>query len=316
MPLSQTQGLCFQSSVTYQGCEEIQIDKIYVNKEHFSLRRPIDLLAASIQDVGLISPILVDEDFGLVSGFHRLEAFRHLGRDKIPAFIKSFKVDGVISELREISRIDENLFRNELSFLEKISAISRRRTLYLQIHPEKKRGGAPGAAGGGKKKVENDSSDFFLEMQTILGKDKRTIQQYLQIDKGLSDKVRESVMNLPQADRQKDLLALSKLDTKDQLSTIENWQKELEADCAPCGINGVDKGQIDIKTKDLRRSLSNFFATLKKRKKTVEAAMSRENYEHAVMMRILDEMELELRESLEECRTHFHKFAEDSQQVS
>ena len=57
-------------------------------------------LAESIEGIGLLHPITVSkhgEWFHLLSGMHRLEAFRKLGRDTIPASIN--QSDPLIEEL-------------------------------------------------------------------------------------------------------------------------------------------------------------------------------------------------------------------------
>ena len=42
-------------------------------------------LAASIQELGLLSPIIVNSNGELIAGAHRLEACKQLGWDDIPA---------------------------------------------------------------------------------------------------------------------------------------------------------------------------------------------------------------------------------------
>lgn len=56
----------------------------------------------------------------LIAGYHRLEACKRLGMDKIQANVR--KVDEVHAELAEI---DENLIRNELTALERCEQLAR-----------------------------------------------------------------------------------------------------------------------------------------------------------------------------------------------
>ena len=112
--------------------------------------RPIDegsvnALASSIADGALLNAITVrrvqksDEACGayeVIAGMHRVEAFRHLGRQTIPAMI--LEVDDLRAELM---LIDENLCRNDLTPAERASAQARRKAIYQQIHPETKNGG-------------------------------------------------------------------------------------------------------------------------------------------------------------------------------
>lgn len=68
-------------------------------------------MATSIQAVGLLHPIVVTPDNQLIAGRRRLEAYRHLGRDDIPA--------RVVRDLDEARRVlaesDENTCRKDLS---------------------------------------------------------------------------------------------------------------------------------------------------------------------------------------------------------
>ena len=66
-------------------------------------------LMQSYEQVGVINPISVDEDYTLIAGAHRLEAAKNLGWTKIEA--KVFNQEDL---QRELIEIDENLIRNEL----------------------------------------------------------------------------------------------------------------------------------------------------------------------------------------------------------
>ena len=70
-------------------------------------------LVESIQNIGLINPISVTPDNVLIAGAHRLEAFKLLGIDEIPAVIMD--LNGIMLELAEI---DENFVRNDLTELQ------------------------------------------------------------------------------------------------------------------------------------------------------------------------------------------------------
>ena len=80
-------------------------------------------LAESIEGIGLLHPITVSrhgEWFHLLSGMHRLEAFRKLGRDTIPASIN--QSDPLIEELIEV---EENLVSSRLTSIDEARFIVR-----------------------------------------------------------------------------------------------------------------------------------------------------------------------------------------------
>jgi len=80
-------------------------------------------LAESIDGIGLLHPITISkhgEWFHLLSGMHRLEAFRKLGRDTIPASIN--QSDPLIEELIEV---EENLVSSRLTSIDEARFIVR-----------------------------------------------------------------------------------------------------------------------------------------------------------------------------------------------
>ena len=107
----------------------------------------VEALADSVAEIGLQNPISVRLSDGgvphLISGLHRLEAFKRLGRNRIPAIIRDLS-----GERRELAEIDENLVRDDLSPSQRAAAISRRKELYEELHPETRQGAAPGAGRG------------------------------------------------------------------------------------------------------------------------------------------------------------------------
>jgi ParB family chromosome partitioning protein len=91
-------------------------------------------LAESINKVGLLNPIIVrevDTDFILVAGLHRLEAFHHLERDTIPAFILPASTTKMEARMAEIA---ENLHRAELTVQERSDQV----TEWINLAKEKR----------------------------------------------------------------------------------------------------------------------------------------------------------------------------------
>ena len=78
----------------------------------------ITALVESIREVGLLNPILITKDRRLISGLHRLAAFKALGRTRIPCIL--LNVSQQEAQLREI---DENLARNDLTLLERAEQV-------------------------------------------------------------------------------------------------------------------------------------------------------------------------------------------------
>jgi len=119
-------------------CQEIDISKIMVkfdNEEEVSDDYRMDELASSIQQYGLLNPILVrtrkDGRYDLLAGKRRLLACKMLGWEKIPAIIRD---DLKEEEARAIS-LTENLQRAEPA---PIIIARNLKKLYDQYHDVKK----------------------------------------------------------------------------------------------------------------------------------------------------------------------------------
>jgi ParB family chromosome partitioning protein len=137
--------------------------------------RPLGDIAAlveSIKEVGLLNPILITQGRRLISGLHRLAAFKALGRRTIPCIILS--VSEQEAQLREI---DENLARNDLTLLERAEHLLRRKQLYEELHPELRNGGDRGNQHIGGKSCQNDKLSFCQTAATLTGQSSRTAQR-------------------------------------------------------------------------------------------------------------------------------------------
>ena len=93
---------------------ELRLDKITVGTRKRALdMAKVEAMADSIQQNGLLQPIVVNADYRLIAGYHRIEACETLGWTEIPVIV--LDIDDLQAKLAEI---DENLIRNELSVLE------------------------------------------------------------------------------------------------------------------------------------------------------------------------------------------------------
>lgn len=63
---------------------EVSIKDIVIGKRHRKHMGDVRSLVTSIEAIGLLQPIVVTPDNKLIAGCRRIEAFKHLGREKIP----------------------------------------------------------------------------------------------------------------------------------------------------------------------------------------------------------------------------------------
>ena len=83
--------------------QNIRIDSIRIGRRMRSLG-DVNALIASIRELGLLNPITVTRERRLVSGHHRIAAFKVLGRRTIPAVVLALGRDEA-----QLCEIDENL---------------------------------------------------------------------------------------------------------------------------------------------------------------------------------------------------------------
>jgi 16S rRNA G966 N2-methylase RsmD len=184
--------------------QNIRIDSIRVGKR---MRRlgDIDALVGSIRELGLLNPITVTRDRRLVSGLHRLAAFKALGRRTIPGVVIDVTRDE--AKLREI---DENLARNDLTLLERAEHLLHRKELYERLHPETRKGGDHGNQHIGGKSRLNDKLSFSHSAATSTGRSSRTVHRLVRIANNLTPKTRKLLRGTDLADNQRALLRLCK----------------------------------------------------------------------------------------------------------
>lgn len=210
--------------------------------------RPIDdkaikALAESIAEAGLLNAITVRkvvksrngqmcDAYEVIAGMHRVKAFRRLERETIPAVV--LDVDDLHAELM---LIDENLCRNDLSAAERAAAQSRRKAIYIQLHPET----AHGAAGRGRPKdrvadsatLSEDHPEaeaakrYTQDAAEKSGHSERTVRQDVQRGEALGDDVLAKVARTS-LDKGEELDALAKLTPEKRGALVEKAAQGLD----------------------------------------------------------------------------------------
>lgn len=208
---------------------DIPVAAISVGQRRRSLE-DVTPLVDSIREVGLLHPIAVVMSNGsyiLSMGAHRLEACRRLGWETIPATILT--VDDLH---RRLAEIDENIARFEMRVLERAEWLSERKSIYLQLHPETKRGAAGGKAtkeltiGSIVSSLElplgvnspacppETVPSFVADTAAKTGKSEANVKQDVQIATGLSAEVRDTIRETELADNKTELLELARIKDK------------------------------------------------------------------------------------------------------
>ncbi len=114
---------------------KIAISEIVVD-EAVRIRQDIgnlEVLQSSIEKVGLINPVLIDENNNLVAGFRRLTACKNLGRKEIEVSVVNLNGDPI--KMLDVE-IAENFFRKDFT-PEEILATEKRRQEILEQQRKK-----------------------------------------------------------------------------------------------------------------------------------------------------------------------------------
>jgi ParB family chromosome partitioning protein len=176
-------------------------------------RRQVDTntvasLAEAINKIGLQSPIIVREtdtaDFILVTGLHRLEAFRRLERDSVPAFVLPASTTETEARMIEIS---ENLHRFELTQLERSNQIDEWREL-----AKVRKLSAP----SNNQPAESGAREAARE----LGVDEKTVRNASKIA-SIIPEAQEAARNAGIDDNQSKLLKVAAAPAEEQVAVVE-----------------------------------------------------------------------------------------------
>ncbi len=108
--------------------EVIKLDSIKMENPYLRLGTDVETLEKSIQTVGLISPLLVNQNNVLLAGARRWQALKNLGYEEVPVI----RVDKN-SLHQELISIDENLVRKSLSTPEMEKQLLRTKEIYRDL---------------------------------------------------------------------------------------------------------------------------------------------------------------------------------------
>lgn len=86
----------------------------------------IDQLVQSIKEIGLLHPVVINENYELIAGQRRIEAFKKLGHEDIPATVVNLN-DIVIGEFHENAVRKGFTSREKIAIKEAIEPIERQR---------------------------------------------------------------------------------------------------------------------------------------------------------------------------------------------
>jgi len=172
-------------------------------------------LANSFKLLGQLQPIVINQDYTLLAGLHRLEAAKLLGWETIKAEV----ISG--SQLEdELIEIDENLIRNDLTVLEQAELLQRRNEILKEMGLRRSHGRYPtnSLSDRGLKTTEDIAKEVGLANSTLLRR--------IQIAQNLVPEVKEKIRNTPIADSTTQLLELARLKPEEQIEVVKQLENK------------------------------------------------------------------------------------------
>ncbi|MCA1909236.1 MAG: ParB N-terminal domain-containing protein [Magnetospirillum sp.] len=149
----------------------------------------------------------------LIAGAHRIGAVELLGWTEIECELR----EGSDDEAR-LWEIDENLVRHELNPLDRAVFLAERKAIYLRLHPET-------GHGGDRKSKKSSGHDVHLigfarDTAARCGLNRKTIDRAVSIVEKLAADVRATIAGTALAQKQSELLALTKLGHGEQRQVL------------------------------------------------------------------------------------------------
>ena len=218
----------FKGNQKVQYLELSSIDPDWDNRARGVSENGVESLIFAIEENGFTDPILVrrkgrgdDCRFVLIAGGHRLTAALRLGWDKIPAIIFA----DITDRRAKFMELGDNLAGKRLDCLEEMEFLTEWQRVFLEEHPEARRGVAGGKARHGQPTAEIAVSSFIDAAVEATGFSKRKIYDRLALGRTLSQDDFKALRSAPNKVTPGDLDALSKLgETEVRNRIIDQFQ--------------------------------------------------------------------------------------------
>lgn len=219
--------------------------------------RPVDMgiataIAASFEEGGQLSPITVRRTpaknkgatpYSLIIGGHRCAAADIVGWEELDALV--VQADGAEAQMMEIA---ENLYRNELSALDRAIFVLKYRELWEDQHGKiNPNGGRPEKQGTECPVIFARGRDLSKQVQERLGFGETTYKKVTRIGQNLHPTLRAAIRGTEAETDQSKLLKLAKLSADDQLRVAASLKEKPDLKLALSWLK-PEKAPVDPQT--------------------------------------------------------------------
>lgn len=171
-----------------------QLSDIKLNGEYLRVETDVETLKKSIEKIGLINPVTINQENELLAGARRYQAVQSLGWSEIPVHVINRD-----SLEQELISIDENLVRAPLDKLELERYLNRGRAIYEELNPSANKvdlltedDPSPQAKQKQKEKDDLDKNSFTAITAEKTGLSKSVIKSAIKRDALASDAVKQA----------------------------------------------------------------------------------------------------------------------------
>lgn len=192
-----------------------KLSELKASNPYLRLGTDVSDLEKSIQTLGLIAPLVINNDNVILAGARRFQALLNLGFTQAPVMVVDKN-----TLVQELVSIDENLVRKDLSKIEVESHLRRAKEIYQELNPSE----LPSS-----DDVEVLPAQEFLEMVAEkTGYSPKQIHQAIERDEKADECVKEAriagklslsqtnqIVRLKKSEQKKALTHLQTLPTKD-----------------------------------------------------------------------------------------------------
>ncbi len=281
-----------------------QLSDIKLTSEYLRTDTDVSALMKSVESVGLINPVTVNEKDELLAGARRYQAVKELGWEEIP--VQVVTCDELMQELISI---DENLVRSPLNPLELEKCLNRGREIYESLNPAANKVDISTEELKGEEKAkakvmeEEDEDSFVAVTAEKTGLSKSVIKGAIKRDELASEAVKkargEGELNATQTN---EIIKLEK-ETQEQVLPLiaDKTVKEVRKIVAAAKEGGVTAAvEESEKVIPIPREYSQIVGPVKRVNKNISRILVEElRYEGPERVKINEEL-LTLRNNLVE----------------
>lgn len=251
--------------------KRVELSEIVAESKYLRLDTNTDDLEKSISNIGLLHPLIVNDELRLIAGGRRYSALKKLGIDKVE--VKIVKSNEALEQ--ELMAIDENMMRKPLNSAMFDAALKRAKDIYEELNPTcVKNDEEP------SEEKDKETTPSFAEVTAEkYGMTEAAVRKSIQRDEKSSAKIKQArekgVLNNSQANH---LIKLEKGDQNEILDYVAELPSSKIRDVVKVAEKeGIEKAIEEANNMDLMPP--EFEAVLKRSKnlaKVIEKAMAEE----------------------------------------